>query len=175
MGKIRRMDPHLANMIAAGEVVERPANIVKELLENAIDAGANRIDIELNESGMQSIRVSDNGSGMAEDDMLLAFERHATSKIQTEYDLFHIASLGFRGEALPSIAAVATVEIVSCLEGSEGRILVLQRAKGSEVWNLGRQKRNIDLGFKAVLQYARSSQIFEIAANRIIDHFRMGR
>jgi DNA mismatch repair protein MutL len=129
MGKIHRMDPHLANMIAAGEVVERPANIVKELLENSIDAGATRIEIELFESGMQSIRVSDNGSGMAEDDLLLAFERHATSKIQTEYDLFHIASLGFRGEALPSIAAVANVEITSSQDGSGGRMLSLHQGK----------------------------------------------
>jgi DNA mismatch repair protein MutL len=129
MGKIRRMDPHLANMIAAGEVVERPANIVKELLENSIDAGATRIEIELFEAGLQSIRVSDNGSGMAEDDLMLAFERHATSKIQTEYDLFHIASLGFRGEALPSIAAVANVEITSSQDGTGGRMLALHQGK----------------------------------------------
>jgi len=120
MGRIIRLDPHLSNMIAAGEVVERVGNVVKELLENALDAGAKHIDVSLRESGLAQIRVADNGSGMDRDDAVLAFERHATSKIRTERDLFRIGSLGFRGEALPSIAAVANVELVTSTGAAEG-------------------------------------------------------
>ena len=129
MGKIRRMDPHLANMIAAGEGVERPANVVKELLENAIDAHARSISVELKGGGLESIRVTDDGCGMDEDDLSLAFERHATSKIQTERDLFRIASLGFRGEALPSIAAVSVVTAQSCMEGADGHQIQIQHGE----------------------------------------------
>ena len=117
MGRIQRMDPHLANMIAAGEVVERPVNVIKELIENSIDAGATSIKIDLMEAGLKQIRLLDNGSGMDETDLMMAFERHATSKIKTEYDLFHITSLGFRGEALPSIASVSQVIIQSSVDG----------------------------------------------------------
>jgi len=98
-------------MIAAGEVVERIVNVVKELIENSLDAGATRIQISLKDSGFAMVQVSDNGSGMDPEDSLLAFSRHATSKIKNEYDLFHITSLGFRGEALPSIASVSRVEM----------------------------------------------------------------
>lgn len=129
MGIIRRMDPHLANMIAAGEVVERPANVVKELIENAIDARAKTISVELKGGGLDSIRVTDDGSGMDEADLSLAFERHATSKIQTERDLFRIASLGFRGEALPSIAAVASIVAQSCQEGADGHQIHIQHGE----------------------------------------------
>ena len=120
MGKIIRLDPHLANMIAAGEVVERIGNVVKELVANALDAGAKNIGVSLRESGLASIRVTDDGSGMDQADAVLAFERHATSKLKTERDLFRIATLGFRGEALPSIAAVATVELVTSTGSAEG-------------------------------------------------------
>lgn len=113
MGIIRLLDDHVANQIAAGEVVERPSSVVKELVENAVDAGSTRIDIEVEEGGLQLIRVVDNGAGMAPDDCELAFQRHATSKIATGKDLFQIRTLGFRGEALPSIAAVAKVECVT--------------------------------------------------------------
>lgn len=111
MGKIMRMSEQLANMIAAGEVIERPASVVKELLENAIDAKSTSIEIHLQDSGVRQIKVIDNGEGMSEEDAHLAFERHATSKVKTQYDIFRIQTLGFRGEALPSIASVSDVHV----------------------------------------------------------------
>jgi len=121
MGRIRILPDQVANQIAAGEVVDRPASVVKELLENALDAGADRIRIEVEAGGRRLIRIADNGYGMNRDDALLAFERHATSKLRTADDLLSIATLGFRGEALPSIASVArvTLETATRLEGGE--------------------------------------------------------
>src|SRR2546421_94538 len=107
MGKIRILPDNIANKIAAGEVVERPAAVVKELVENALDAGAMRIRVEVEAGGKKLIRVSDDGSGMNHDDAMLAFERHATSKLREAEDLLSVATLGFRGEAIPSIAAVS--------------------------------------------------------------------
>lgn len=120
MGVISILDDRLANMIAAGEVVERPASVVKELVENAIDAGSSRIEVHLEEGGLRLIRVRDNGCGIERADCELAFERHATSKIKRARDLFHISTLGFRGEALPSIAAVSRLELFS--SNQEGQI-----------------------------------------------------
>jgi DNA mismatch repair protein MutL len=111
MGRIRVLPDQVANQIAAGEVVDRPASVVKELLENALDAGATRIRVEVEAGGRKLIRIADNGHGMNRDDALLAFERHATSKLRTADDLLAIATLGFRGEALPSIASVARVAL----------------------------------------------------------------
>lgn len=113
MSKIKVLDEQLANQIAAGEVVERPSSVVKELVENAIDAGGTEIDIAIEEGGLSLIRVKDNGGGIEPGDMATAFQRHATSKISTSSDLFRIASLGFRGEALPSIAAVSRLTCTS--------------------------------------------------------------
>lgn len=118
MARVKLLDEQLANQIAAGEVVERPSSVVKELVENAIDAGSTTIDVTIEEGGLTFIRVTDNGDGIEQEDMTTAFERHATSKISTSSDLFRIASLGFRGEALPSIAAVAKVECISSVNQS---------------------------------------------------------
>ena len=111
MGRIRILSDQVANQIAAGEVVERPASVVKELLENSLDAGATRIRVEVEAGGRKLIRIVDNGHGMVRDDALLAFERHATSKLRTSDDLLSIATLGFRGEALPSIASVSRLTL----------------------------------------------------------------
>ncbi|GAC40746.1 DNA mismatch repair endonuclease MutL [Paenibacillus popilliae] len=127
MAVIHILDDHIANQIAAGEVVERPSSVVKELVENSIDAGSTRIDVTVEEGGLQLIRVKDNGSGIAEDDVETAFQRHATSKIASGKDLFAIRSLGFRGEALPSIAAVARVELTSSADDNGlGRKLTME-------------------------------------------------
>src|SRR5271163_2636274 len=111
MSRIRILAETVANKIAAGEVVERPASVVKELLENALDAGARSIRIETESGGKRLIRVIDDGCGMNHDDALLAFERHATSKLRTADDLLSIATLGFRGEAMPTIAAVSRLTL----------------------------------------------------------------
>ncbi|MFM2137967.1 MAG: hypothetical protein RJA57_274, partial [Bacteroidota bacterium] len=109
--KIVLLPDHIANQIAAGEVIQRPASAVKELLENAVDAGATAIQLIVQDAGKSLVQVIDNGGGMSETDARLCFERHATSKIRQIEDLFHIRTMGFRGEALASIAAVATVEL----------------------------------------------------------------
>src|SRR6184192_4262585 len=111
MGRIHVLPEHVANKIAAGEVVERPASVVKELLENSLDAGSTRIRIQAEAGGKRLIQITDNGCGMTRDDALLAFERHATSKIQSAEDLLTVATLGFRGEALPSIASVSRLRL----------------------------------------------------------------
>lgn len=119
MSKIRVMSENLANQIAAGEVVERVVSIVKELVENAIDAGSTEISVYLKESGLREIVITDNGIGMDRDDAVIAFKRHATSKLYSVDDLFSITSLGFRGEALPSIASISEVELRTCYKGEE--------------------------------------------------------
>ena len=131
MSPIRLLPDHLINKIAAGEVVERPASVVKELVENAIDAGARVITVELKDAGRQLIRVTDDGAGMARGDVEMALRRHATSKITDEGDLAAIATLGFRGEALPAICAVSRFEILSCPRG--GAVGALVRGAGGTV------------------------------------------
>ncbi|MCM3022574.1 DNA mismatch repair endonuclease MutL [Heyndrickxia ginsengihumi] len=129
MGKIIQLDEWLSNKIAAGEVVERPASVVKELVENAIDAKSTVIEIDVEEAGLGKIRIIDNGVGIDEEDVLLAFQRHATSKIKNENDLFRIRSLGFRGEALPSIAAVAKIDMATATGEGAGTRVVIEGGK----------------------------------------------
>jgi DNA mismatch repair protein MutL len=139
MGRIHVLSDQVANQIAAGEVVDRPASVVKELLENALDAGATRIRVEIEAGGRRLIRLADDGCGMSRDDALLAFERHATSKIRSSDDLLSIATLGFRGEALPSIASISRLELVTRppedatgtrIEIAGGKILTVEDSGG---------------------------------------------
>ncbi|MBD1379305.1 DNA mismatch repair endonuclease MutL [Metabacillus arenae] len=144
MGKIIQLNDHLSNKIAAGEVVERPASVVKELVENSLDANSSIIEIEVEEAGLSKIRIVDNGDGIEADDCLNAFHRHATSKIKDENDLFRIRTLGFRGEALPSIASVSELELKtstgsdagSRIKLSGGKVIIHEPAssrKGTEI------------------------------------------
>ena len=133
MGNIVLLDDLTINKIAAGEVIERPASVVKEMVENSIDAGATKITVEIKKGGISFIRVSDNGKGIKDDDMEIAFERHATSKIRTADDILKITSMGFRGEALASIAAIAHVEMISRTEDSAmGYKIVVEGGKTLE-------------------------------------------
>ncbi len=141
MSKIRVLPEQLANRIAAGEVVERPASVVKELIENSLDAGATRIEIEIEGGGTRLIRVLDNGEGMVEDDVLLSLERHGTSKITEDHDLEAISSLGFRGEAIPSISSVSRMTITS-------------------------RHQQKDLGTTAILNYGKLFKIHESGCSR---------
>ena len=126
MAKISVLPENIINQIAAGEVVENPSSIVKELMENAIDAGASNIDIIINKGGHELIHIIDNGCGMSKDDLRLAFSRHATSKLSSVEDLLKISTLGFRGEALPSIASVSRLEIKSSIDDQSGNILEIE-------------------------------------------------
>ena len=118
MPKILQLSPHVANLIAAGEVVERPASVVKELLENAVDAGASQVTVEIRDGGMTFIRITDNGCGMSPQDARTAFLRHATSKLRSAEDLAAIATMGFRGEALAAIASVSRIDLLTKTPGS---------------------------------------------------------
>src|SRR5882672_9002268 len=136
MNRIRLLPEQVANQIAAGEVVERPASVVKELVENALDAEARRIGVEIQAGGRSLVRVTDDGTGMSRDDALLCLERHATSKIQRAEDLSAIATMGFRGEALPSIASVSRFTLTTRERDSdspEGTQVIVNGGKISEV------------------------------------------
>ena len=138
MGNIVLLDDLTINKIAAGEVIERPASVVKEMVENSIDAGATKINVEIKNGGISFIRISDNGKGIAEDDMEIAFERHATSKIRVAEDITKVTSMGFRGEALASIAAIANVEMISRTKDSNiGHKIVVEGGKVLEQTEIG--------------------------------------
>lgn len=140
MGNIRILTEEVANRIAAGEVIERPASVVKELVENAIDAGATRITVAIEKGGKQLIQVSDNGCGMREDDALQCFERHATSKINTVQDIFSIHTLGFRGEALPSIASVSKLQLITKIP--EDDVATVVEFDGGRLSNMSKTSAN---------------------------------
>ncbi len=146
MDKIIRLDDNISNMIAAGEVVERPLSVVKELIENSIDANSTTIDIFLEDSGMRLVRVTDNGDGMSNNDCELAFTRHATSKIKSKHDLFNITTLGFRGEALPSIASVSRVYLTSST-GEDGYFVKIDGGVNSDS-GPGSAKKGTDISVK---------------------------
>lgn len=164
MAKIQELPENLTNQIAAGEVIERPASVVKELVENAVDAKSTQIDIEIEEAGLKKIKVSDNGQGIHPDEVALAFERHATSKIYTQEDLFRIHSLGFRGEALPSIASIAKVTLESSLKDQPGKIIEISGGKVLKEQIHGTKKgttitvENLFFNTPARLKYIRTLQ-----------------
>ena len=137
---IRQLDDRIANQIAAGEVVERPAAVVKEPLENSLDAGAQRIDIRIADGGRQLIEIVDDGHGMRRDDLPLAISRHATSKLRSAEDLFRIQSLGFRGEALPSIASVSEFTIASRPEDGEGAAIRIDGGQAGPIESIAMAK-----------------------------------
>lgn len=161
MGRIVQLDERLSNMIAAGEVVEKPSSVVKELVENAIDAGSTSIMISLVDSGTKEIIVEDNGIGMSVDDAKLCFSRHATSKIKNEYDLFRIQTLGFRGEAIPSIASVSKFTLVTS-DGNESSKVVYKGGHLEDIVAASRTKgttikvENLFYNVPARLKYLRS-------------------
>lgn len=162
MGKITQLSDHLANMIAAGEVVERPSSVVKELVENSLDAASTVIKVKLKDSGTKLINVIDNGEGMSAEDALMAFYRHATSKIKNEYDLFRIHTLGFRGEAIPSIASVSKMTILTSTGQDSGYKVVYNAGKkvfaGVEATNRGTNisVENLFFNTPARLKYLKS-------------------
>ena len=138
MPKIIQLSPHIANLIAAGEVVERPASVVKELLENAVDAGASKVTVEIRDGGMTFLRVTDNGCGMSAEDARTAFLRHATSKLRTAEDLAAISTCGFRGEALAAIASVSRIDLMTKTAGAiSGTSLALEAGKTIEESEIG--------------------------------------
>src|SRR5262245_38032647 len=138
MGIIRQLPPSVINQIAAGEVVERPASVVKELLENAIDAGATRIDVTVERGGRDLIRIADNGKGIDREDLLLAFQPHATSKLNSADDLFHVKTLGFRGEALAAIAEVSKIKCQTrTTDATTGSEITIDGGEPSEIRDCG--------------------------------------
>ncbi|HEX6624484.1 MAG TPA: DNA mismatch repair endonuclease MutL [Pyrinomonadaceae bacterium] len=182
MSKIRVLSDHVANQIAAGEVVERPASVAKELVENAIDAGARRVEIDSEGGGRRLLRVADDGEGMTRDDAVLAFERHATSKINTTEDLDRIGTLGFRGEALASIASVARVELVTQREGeAEGTRVLIEGGRMRDVAPAARPRgttvaaRDLFFNVPARRKFLRSEATENYHLTNLVTHYALAR
>jgi DNA mismatch repair protein MutL len=178
MSRIRVLSDHVANQIAAGEVVERPASVAKELVENSIDAGARRIEIEVESGGRRLLRVSDDGEGMTRDDAVLAFERHATSKIVSVEDLERVSTLGFRGEALASIASVARVELVTQREGeTEGTRVLIEGGRMRDVAPAARPRgttisvRDLFFNIPARRKFLRSEATESFHLTNLVTHY----
>ncbi len=176
MGKVHKLDRLTSNKIAAGEVVEKPASVVKELIENSIDAGAKNITLEIKNGGKTLIKITDDGHGIEEDDLLIAFERHATSKINNVEDIYNIRSLGFRGEALASISAVSNIELITKTKNdTSGNKLILSGSKLIEQkpfgCNVGTQIAVKDLFFNtpARLKFLKSNVAEQSAITDIIN------
>ena len=178
MSKIRVLSDHVANQIAAGEVVERPASVAKELVENSIDAGARRVELDVEAGGRRLLRVSDDGEGMTRDDAVLAFERHATSKINSVEDLERVSTLGFRGEALASIASVARVELVTQQEGeTEGTRVLVEGGRMRDVAPAARPKgttvsvRDLFFNVPARRKFLRSEATESFHLTNLVTHY----
>ena len=177
MPHIQQLDSHVADLIAAGEVVERPASVVKELVENAIDAGSSAVVVEIRRGGMALIRVTDNGCGIAPEELPTAFLRHATSKLRTEEDLGKIGTLGFRGEALAAISAVSRVDIVTCRPGAaEGASLHLEGGEPAAVEAAGAPQgttivvRDLFYNTPARLKFMRKDSAETAAVGGLMQH-----
>ncbi|MGH9942115.1 MAG: DNA mismatch repair endonuclease MutL, partial [Pyrinomonadaceae bacterium] len=178
MSKIRVLSDYVANQIAAGEVVERPASVAKELVENSIDAGARRIEVDVEAGGRRLLRVSDDGEGMTRDDAVLAFERHATSKISSTDDLERIGTLGFRGEALASIASVARVELVTKTEAeAEGTRVQIEGGRMRDVQPAARPRgttiaaRDLFFNVPARRKFLRSEATESYHLTSLVTHY----
>src|ERR671939_634219 len=178
MSKIRVLSDLVANQIAAGEVVERPASVAKELVENSIDAGARHITVDVEAGGRRLLRVGDDGEGMTRDDAVLAFERHATSKIATADDLSRINTLGFRGEALASIASVARVELITQEEGAtEGTRVLVEGGRMRDVAPAARPRgttinvRDLFFNMPARRKFLRSEATESFHLTNLVTHY----
>ena len=178
MNRINLMSPELANMIAAGEVIERPSSVIKELVENSIDAKATRIEVDIYDVGRKLIRVKDDGFGMSREDAKLAFKRHASSKVKSVYDLMRITSLGFRGEALPSIASVSNVTLLTS-DGEEGTKICLSPSKEMEVSDAALRKgttfeiRDLFFNTPARMKYLKSDKTENASSIEVMEHLSM--
>lgn len=167
MSKIALLSQETIDKIAAGEVVERPSSVVKELVENAIDAGASAITVEIKEGGISLIRITDNGCGIPKEEVPLAFLRHSTSKIRSAEDLMCVHSLGFRGEALSSIAAVSRVEMITKpADALTGTRYVIEGSKEIADEEIGAPDGTTFIGPGSVLQYPCQTQIFKDGTDR---------
>ena len=178
MNRINLMSPELANMIAAGEVIERPSSVIKELVENSIDAKATRIEVDIYDVGRKLIRVKDDGFGMSREDAKLAFKRHASSKVKSVYDLMRITSLGFRGEALPSIASVSNVILLTS-DGEEGTKICLSPSKEMDVSDAALRKgttfeiRDLFFNTPARMKYLKSDKTENASSIEVMEHLSM--